>query len=458
MKIKFKLSILMIAILVVIVAGISFMLLQQASSISLELSRESIAYQASQQAEYWKGREDGYVRVLRTLANVMADYEDIEPELRRNRFDSLLQGTLEGEPLIVSLYTVWRKNGVDGMDSAWIGREGSTATGQYAISYSKNGSVITGETMSQADIDTAIANMDGPTARIDMAFDPVPARVNGQNTYTFKIAVPVINPETGQTVARLGCFISIAAVQEGVTEIIKNYEDIAAFAVFTNSGFTLGHLVPERVGKQLRDVETIFGDNTDAAARAVETGVEFACSSYSPVLGSNVEIALVPLQIGNSTKTWTVMVAVSEATVLAPVRTMTRFAIIIAVGAALIAAIIVFVILHRITKPLVDVTETLKDISEGEGDLTRSIDINSKDEIGDLARYFNNTLDKIKHMIIVIKEKSATLSKIGGDLATNMTETASAINEITANIQSIKSRVMNQSASVTQTNATMEQI
>jgi methyl-accepting chemotaxis protein len=39
-----------------------------------------------------------------------------------------------------------------------------------------------------------------------------------------------------------------------------------------------------------------------------------------------------------------------------------------------------------------------------------------------------------------------------------MTETAAAVNEITANIQSIKGRVINQSASVTETNATMEQV
>jgi methyl-accepting chemotaxis protein len=39
-----------------------------------------------------------------------------------------------------------------------------------------------------------------------------------------------------------------------------------------------------------------------------------------------------------------------------------------------------------------------------------------------------------------------------------MVETASAINQINASIQSIKTRVINQSASVTETNATMEQI
>jgi methyl-accepting chemotaxis protein len=60
--------------------------------------------------------------------------------------------------------------------------------------------------------------------------------------------------------------------------------------------------------------------------------------------------------------------------------------------------------------------------------------------------------------VLIIKQKATLLSDIGNDLASNMTETAAAINEITANIQSVKGRVINQSASVTETNATMEQV
>ncbi|MCL2214754.1 MAG: methyl-accepting chemotaxis protein, partial [Treponema sp.] len=115
-------------------------------------------------------------------------------------------------------------------------------------------------------------------------------------------------------------------------------------------------------------------------------------------------------------------------------------------------------ILNYVTKPLVSVADTLKDISEGEGDLTKSISTKSADEIGDLAKYFNQTLDKIKHLIFSIKNESVTLSSVGTDLASNMNETAAAVNQITANIQSIKGRVINQSASVSQTHATMEQV
>jgi methyl-accepting chemotaxis protein len=136
-----------------------------------------------------------------------------------------------------------------------------------------------------------------------------------------------------------------------------------------------------------------------------------------------------------------------------------RNTILVIVVVSIIAGIIVaFFIGRSIAKPVIRVADILKDIAEGEGDLTAVINVNSKDEIGDLSRYFNLTLEKIKNLIIIIKREAASLNNIGNDLASNMTETAAAVNEITANIQSIKGRVMNQSASVTETNATMEQV
>lgn len=111
-----------------------------------------------------------------------------------------------------------------------------------------------------------------------------------------------------------------------------------------------------------------------------------------------------------------------------------------------------------IAKPIIKISATLKDISEGEGDLTRKINITSKDEIGSLAHYFNLTIEKIKNLIIVIKKESLSLSDIGNDLASNMTQTAEEVSQITANVKNVTERVINQSASVTETNATMEQI
>jgi methyl-accepting chemotaxis protein len=114
--------------------------------------------------------------------------------------------------------------------------------------------------------------------------------------------------------------------------------------------------------------------------------------------------------------------------------------------------------LRQIFSPLSKITLILKEISMGEGDLTKRITITKDDEIGEFAGYFNLTLEKIKNLVIVIKEQTVHLSETGNTLANNMTKTAAAINQITDNIQNVKERALYQSASVTQTHATMEQV
>jgi methyl-accepting chemotaxis protein len=126
-------------------------------------------------------------------------------------------------------------------------------------------------------------------------------------------------------------------------------------------------------------------------------------------------------------------------------------------GVAVVLGIIVSILIARsIARPLVRIRDVMQFV--GEGDLTHIVEIHSKDEMGDLAHYFNDTIQKIKGLVQIIKKQSTVLYDIGADLSSNMTETAAAINQITANIQSVKGRVINQSASVTETNATMEQI
>jgi methyl-accepting chemotaxis protein len=135
-----------------------------------------------------------------------------------------------------------------------------------------------------------------------------------------------------------------------------------------------------------------------------------------------------------------------------------RIIIVIVIIALIAGVLAALIITSNIAKPLVTVANTLKDIAQGEGDLTRTVNVKSKDEVGDLAKYFNETLEKIKRLVIIIKDEAKKLYDIGQDLSSNMTETAAAINQITATIRSIKQRVINQSASVSETNATMEQV
>jgi methyl-accepting chemotaxis protein len=221
----------------------------------------------------------------------------------------------------------------------------------------------------------------------------------------------------------------------------------------------MGSYQPGQVGKLMRDVDTVFGSgNIDSAVRAVRDGEKRSIRSFSQTLRTNMDVILVPFQIGNSDMNWSIMIGTEESYILRNVHRLMNFTIALGIIALLAGAAVVYLTLHFMTKPIVEVADTLKDIAQGEGDLTHSIAVKSDDEIGRMARYFNQTIEKIKIMIINIKNEASELSGTGVELASNMNESAAAVNEITSNIQSIKGRMINQSASVTETNATMEQI
>ncbi|MDR2702138.1 MAG: methyl-accepting chemotaxis protein [Spirochaetaceae bacterium] len=456
MKIKIKLSIMMIAIVVAVAGGIAIILLGQASSISLDLSVRSLKNLATSQANYWKGREEGYLQLLCGVADIMGEYESVPVGERRDRYDEMLRATLNNNDNFVSIFSVWKPNALDGMDSRYIGRPGSTATGQYAMTYGReNGQIVATPCLA---VEETMSYLNGPNALNDRVEQPTPFTVNGKDTYIIRMGVPITTSRSDEVVGAIVCLISIELMQGALENALASLEEVYAISIYSGDGTIMASFMPDRIGKKLMDADSQYGKYKEQANKAVLEGKEFQCESWVDFLQEDLHIIMIPFDIGNSGSTWTIMMGSAESYVLKEVNEITRFTIILAVIAITAAVVIVYFVLNNTTKPIVRVAETLKDISEGEGDLTRSIAVSSKDEVGDLALYFNKTLKKIKNLIVIIKNEAAKLSAIGTDLASNMTETAAAVNEITSNIQSINGRVLNQSASVTQTNATMEQV
>ena len=456
MKIKFKLSIMVIAIMALVVSGISMILLNKASTISRNLSLEAIYNLAQREAKYWEGREETRLRLLRTLAHLMADYEGNPSEIRRNNFDNVLYSTMKQEPDILQLYTVWKPNAIDGMDAQYIGRTGSTSTGQYAIAFSRESGEIQARTSN--DVEESMAFLNGPNSKKDRVEHPILRTLDGEEMNVLRMMVPIVNPRTNETVGGVGFLLNTGVIQSALMKTISENEEVALMIMYSSNGFIMAHFIPDRIGKFMDEADKEYGDLIQSAEEAVRNGTVFRDSTYDPTLDVIVEFTIVPVHIGNSDMTWSITLATTRDYILKDVKAITKFTIILAGIAIAVTALIIFLILSATTKPIVTVTNTLKDISQGEGDLTKVIPEKGKDEITDLARFFNQTIQKIKLLIINIKQQAAALLEIGNELATNMTETASAINEITANVQSIKSRVLNQSASVTETNSTMEQI
>jgi methyl-accepting chemotaxis protein len=269
------------------------------------------------------------------------------------------------------------------------------------------------------------------------------------------ICVPI--RADGKVVGVVGFDIPLTAIQE-IAQTQKPFPE-AVTAVFSSNGIIIAHFDENRIGKNMRETEgDMVGSRLNDLVNAIKTGRPYSLSNYIEQIKTDLEIFTIPIIVGTTANPWSYAVGVMKKTIMAPVYKMVNITIVIS-AVVLIMVIVAAIFLSRsISKPIIRVADTLKDISEGEGDLTRSIAVNSKDEIGDLAHYFNKTLEKIKNLIVIIKHEAASLHNIGDDLAGNMTETAASMNQITANIRSIKSHVINQSASVSETHATMEQV
>ncbi|MBI9092672.1 MAG: methyl-accepting chemotaxis protein [Desulfobacterium sp.] len=77
-----------------------------------------------------------------------------------------------------------------------------------------------------------------------------------------------------------------------------------------------------------------------------------------------------------------------------------------------------FILCRRIVEnPVNQAVAALKDIAQGEGDLTKRIEINSTDEIGELAGWFNTFLDKLQDIIRQLGDHSTQVDLSSGKLS-----------------------------------------
>ena len=106
--------------------------------------------------------------------------------------------------------------------------------------------------------------------------------------------------------------------------------------------------------------------------------------------------------------------------------------------------IINIIIARLTTKPIRQTITILKDIAEGEGDLTRQLTVDSRDEIGEMAKYFNDFIIKLRSLI----GKSKNVA----------TELAGAIEEMEMTTTVFSDNVRTQAASSEEISASVDEV
>ena len=145
---------------------------------------------------------------------------------------------------------------------------------------------------------------------------------------------------------------------------------------------------------------------------------------YTKYTGENVLVAYEPVELLD--QRWALLAEINtdealsaQETVVSNIITSAVMASVLALLAA-VAAVIVFA--YTLVKPLKNTTEIMKDLSQGDGDLTVRLDNSTNDEIGDLSQSFNEFINKIQQLMLQVEDQVQALTST----SSVVTETANA--------------------------------
>ncbi|RKD27927.1 Methyl-accepting chemotaxis protein [Caminicella sporogenes DSM 14501] len=130
------------------------------------------------------------------------------------------------------------------------------------------------------------------------------------------------------------------------------------------------------------------------------------------------------------------------------IKTLKNIEYIILVLGIIVLITIIMISSKSIAKPIEKISNKLKNIANGEGDLTERINIKSQDEIGKLGQYFNRFVDKIRELVKQIDNTGNTLLKSSETLSKSMEETADSNEKMTLTISEISEGAMQQAQDV----------
>lgn len=128
------------------------------------------------------------------------------------------------------------------------------------------------------------------------------------------------------------------------------------------------------------------------------------------------------------------------------------------VGAMLIMGIVVIIAVvfislflsNMLTKSIIMANTFLKEVSEGEGDLTKQLPVLSSDEVGLLSRHFNIFINKLNDIISVVKEGSQNVASGSTELASATEELSVTMHDQATQISSVASATEEISVSSTE--------
>ena len=107
--------------------------------------------------------------------------------------------------------------------------------------------------------------------------------------------------------------------------------------------------------------------------------------------------------------------------------------------------------LNKFLKPLLEVTKSITELASDSADLTRKIQVYNKDEIGEVVKGFNLFTDRLRNIIVDIKNSQETLDTVSVDMSHSATDTSDIMSQISTSIDQLHTQLGEQACTVAET-------
>jgi methyl-accepting chemotaxis protein len=232
-----------------------------------------------------------------------------------------------------------------------------------------------------------------------------------------------------------------------INSIYKDYKDSAELYFINEAGEITGardaRLITEK---------RLISRELEASGAQILSQVQDNLSDIYTFSGTEGEIAVGPVPALG----WYVIV-VHPITLADYLQTDMTVVFLIMIAVILLIFLILNFSIISFLKPLDGMVAALNQIAKN-WDMTKRFEVRQKDEIGDLARYFNETLGSISGLIKKIKYKVNALTNTGHELSSNMTKTSKSVDEISANFEGMKKKMNKQEGSAAEADKAVKKI
>ncbi|WP_423062143.1 methyl-accepting chemotaxis protein [Citrobacter portucalensis] len=169
-------------------------------------------------------------------------------------------------------------------------------------------------------------------------------------------------------------------------------------------------------------------------------GVKTITLANDNVLNTASQVMLFPMPDTG----WVVGLATPESRIVGLAKVMMQDVLEVLIPIMTLLLVGSWLVVRRLISRLDDTRQALDDIAQGEGDLTRRLDVRGKDEISAIAEAFNLFVDKISAILITVRSSSTVVANNAVSLADSNME--------------LSSRVTQQAAALEESSAAMEQL